>query len=92
MEETVLLEDLLTWLPEAVLQSFLYVYQFMLIGLANFINFIPLPNIPLGDGVINVGGTLSSILAMFNFDLGVVLIMNAYFARFLIRRIPFIGG
>ena len=78
------LTDILLYIPR---QTYYYFTQ----GLAHLIGLIPLPDFL---NSMNLSGLTSAgyFLDAVSFTYGFTLVTSALIARFLLRRIPFIGG
>lgn len=78
--------DIILWLPKKVFQWLVDVVE-LLMGW--------LPDIELADPsqlISGLGNDLLYFLTVFQFGYGVTAIFTALLARFILRRIPFIGG
>lgn len=80
------LEELLLWVPKKI-------WEWVLDQVASAIEAIPVPDF-FNDAKSALSGIPSEIgyfIEPFNFGAGLSIIIGAYLARFLIRRIPVIG-
>lgn len=89
------LTKLLSWLFSAVIIKFI-VFGVCFLALTEVLPL--LINLLLPQQATNLGSLLSNIpsevsyfLGFFKIDVGVKLMLSAYLARFIVRRIPFVG-
>jgi len=88
------LNDFAQWLLNVLLYIPRWIWSELLTAFAAVISLIPVPEAVTAWSS-NIGSLSSSViwfLSIFQFKLGLTLVMSAYVARWLLRRIPFIGG
>lgn len=84
--------QILQWILEVVLWWPLVVWELILIGLAETLNAIPVPDWLVGADPFSVLDPGVVFFAeAFEIPAGIGIILGAYAIRFLIRRIPIIG-
>ncbi len=81
----------LTWLSDELKAIFLWLYDAMLSGFAAVIEAIPVPDFLANIHSFTLPPMLSWAVSSFNLPFGIGVIVTAYTARFILRRIPFIG-
>jgi hypothetical protein len=88
-----LLNQFTQWLYDILLYIPKKVWQWLLEGLANLLNSIPLPGFVADIPAIfsAIPAEMTWFLEPFNFGPGLLMIGAAYTLRFLIRRLPVIG-
>jgi hypothetical protein len=85
--------DISCWfgvIQEEVKLFFLWLLDNILQALATIFDAIPAPE--FAANTITIPSNVAYFADPFNIPLGVSMIVTAYIARFLLRRIPFIGG
>jgi hypothetical protein len=74
------------------LESFgVWLYQNFLDAASTLINAIPVPDFLMNVTTITIPNSVSFFLSPFSLEYGVGIIVSAYIARFIVRRIPIIG-
>lgn len=77
--------DIILWLPRMI-------YSWLVDAIQLMLGWIPDINIVDVQSVFNgLGGQILYFLTVFEFDYGLTAVMTALIARFILRRIPFIG-
>jgi hypothetical protein len=77
--------DIVLWVPRQL-------FGLLVDGVELMLNWIPEIDIVDLQGVFDgLGGQLLYFLTVFEFDYGMTAMMTALIARFILRRIPFIG-
>ncbi|WP_417567718.1 hypothetical protein [Marinobacter sp.] len=77
--------DIVLWIPRQLYSLLVDTVELML-------NWIPEIDIVDLQGIFDgLGGQLLYFLTIFEFDYGITAMMTALIARFILRRIPFIG-
>lgn len=81
----------LSWIGDE-LQSFgLWIYDSILSGLATAFEALPVPDFLLNISSFALPSSVTWVAAPFQIDVGIGIIVSAYTARFILRRIPGIG-
>jgi hypothetical protein len=90
---TELFNKFMSWLWGMVKDFFLWVLDGLVDFLVAILNLIPVPDFldDLGDNWSNLSGAVGYWVGPFELGYGVTVILSAYAARFVLRRIPFIG-
>lgn len=81
----------LHWFQDEFKALFVWLYDCLLSGLAKIIELIPVPDFLANLQSILMSPTVSWFLEPFNITYGLSAMVVAYIARFILRRIPFIG-
>lgn len=81
----------LQWLSDEFKAFWLYVYDSLMGGLATLIESIPVPDFLSNIQTVSLPASVSWFLDPFQIGFGLIAIVGAYTARFILRRIPFIG-
>ena len=81
----------LKWLSDEFKAFWLYIYDSFLSGLAVVVEAITVPDFLLNVQTVIIPSSVSWFLQPFNITFGLTAIVVAYTARFVLRRIPFIG-
>lgn len=81
----------LKWLSDELKALWLWLYDGLLSGLAKLVEILPVPDFLSNAQVVSISSTVSWFVEPFNFKYGLSIIVGAYIARFILRRIPFIG-
>lgn len=81
----------LTWLSDELKAIWLWLYDSILSGFAAVIEAIPVPDFLLNLHSFTLPPTLSWFVNCLNLPIGLGIVVTAYTARFILRRIPFIG-
>tara|TARA_R110000737_G_C14590067_1_gene487349 strand:+ start:34 stop:330 length:297 start_codon:yes stop_codon:yes gene_type:complete len=68
-----------------------WLYQLFLDGAASLIDVIPVPDFLLNLQTVNMPSGVAFFVAPFEVEFGIGIIVGAYIARFIVRRIPLIG-
>lgn len=78
--------DLMQWLPKKI-------YSLVMDGLASFFESIPVPSFmsQAGGAFAGIPGNVLWFASTFELAFGVSVVLLALVARFILRRIPFIG-
>lgn len=82
--------DLLRWFSDEIKAIFLWFYDAWLSGLAFALESMPVPDFLLVQQFTMPPG-VSYFASAFQLDVGLGVIVSAYTARFILRRIPIIG-
>lgn len=85
----------LSWLFSAVVLKFL-IFGIVFLSITEVLPLIitllmPEQSTNIGSLLSNVPSEVAYFLAFFKVDVGVKLMLSAYLARFIVRRIPFLG-
>ena len=84
----------LSWLFSAVILKF-FLFGVVFIALTEVVPVVIELLLPEGNDIgsllSNIPSEVAYLLSFFKIDVGVKLMLSAYLARFIIRRIPFIG-
>lgn len=81
----------LGWLRDELKALLLWWYDSLLGGLASLLEAIPVPDFFAQISTIQVPDGVAFFASAFQLPFGVGLVVGAYTARFILRRIPFIG-
>jgi len=81
----------LTWLRDELHAFSLWVWNGILSSMASLFEVIPIPSFMTGLGVHTLPPGISWAASAFQLDVGLTIIVSAYTARFILRRIPVIG-
>ena len=79
------------WTLDEAYLLFLYALNEIMTGLVFLIDLIPVPDFMLLSSVLSFSSSSMFYIDLFKIDVGVGIMVSAYTARFLIRRLPFIG-
>jgi hypothetical protein len=79
------------WLSDELKAIFLWILDSIMSGLARIIELIPVPDFLENMQAQVMTPTVSWFLQPFELQYGLSVIIGAYAARFILRRIPFIG-
>ena len=79
------------WLSAELKSFWIYVYDSLMDGLAAMVETIPVPDLLSNLQTVHLPASVSWFLEPFNLPSGLLIIVGAYTARFVLRRIPFIG-
>ncbi|AUD60365.1 hypothetical protein AYJ58_13155 [Shewanella sp. Pdp11] len=80
-----------TWLQNEYVAYVLWLYDWLFSGIAFVLESIPVPDFMLNVGTFQIPSGVAWAASMFQLDYGLVIIVSSYTARFLLRRIPFVG-
>ena len=81
----------LQWLQDELKAFFLWVFDSLMSGFARVIELIPVPDFLANMQSVAMTPAVSWFLQPFELQYGLIAIGGAYIARFILRRIPFIG-
>lgn len=81
----------LEWLADELKSILLWVYDSVMSGVAFIIESIPVPDFLANLQSYTIPPSVSWAADPFNIPAGIAIIVSAYTARFILRRIPFIG-
>ena len=81
----------LKWLADELKALWLWVYDALLSGFASIIEAIPVPDFLLNMQSLTLPASVAWVASSMNLTYGLTVIIGAYTARFILRRIPFIG-
>lgn len=81
----------LKWIQDELKAFFYWLYDCLMMGFAAVVESIPVPDFLSSNNSYVLSSTVSWFLEPFNVPYGVSIIVSAYIARFILRRIPFIG-
>lgn len=92
---TVFFTKVLSWLFSAVVLKFL-IFGIVFLSITEVLPLIitllmPEQSTNIGSLLSNVPSEVAYFLSFFKVDVGVKLMLSAYLARFIVRRIPFLG-
>lgn len=79
------------WFIDEVKSLWIFIYDAFMSGLASLIEAIGVPDFLMNLHTVNLPPGVSWFLAPLNLLTGIGIIVGAYIARFILRRIPFIG-
>lgn len=79
-----LIVDAILWLPRVI-------WDYCLDVILYFMTFLPTEPIPLQDSLNNLSSNFLFYLDIIEFEYGLSVMFTALIARFILRRIPFIG-
>lgn len=66
-------------------------YEKFMLGVSGLLNLIPVPDFLLSADTITLGPYVSFFLKPFQIEYGIGILVSAYIARFILRRIPVVG-
>jgi len=81
----------LQWLSDEFKAFWLYLYDSLITGLAVVVEAIPVPDFLSNIQSVSLPSGVAWFIEPFNIGYGLIAIVGAYTARFILRRIPFIG-
>jgi hypothetical protein len=81
----------LGWISEEFKAIFVWLYDGLMSGFASVLESFPVPDFLLTMGVVTLPSGVAWAAEAFQLPLGAGIIVSAYTARFILRRIPFIG-
>ena len=81
----------LGWLRDELQAFALWIWEAILSGAASVLEAIPVPEFMLNVGSHTIPAGVSWAASAFQLDVGLGIIVSAYIARFILRRIPIIG-
>ncbi|WP_096085883.1 hypothetical protein [Agaribacterium haliotis] len=81
----------LTWLSEELKLLAVWAYDHFMQGLASLVSYIPVPDFLLNAGTMEIPAGVAWFAAPFQIEWGIGIMVSAYLARFLVRRLPVIG-
>lgn len=81
----------LQWLADEFKAFFIWAYDGILSGLAALFELIPVPDFLMNVPSYQIPASIAWALSAFNVPFGIGLVVSAYTARFILRRIPAIG-
>lgn len=81
----------LKWLQDEFKAFWVWLYDGMMVGLSNLIDSIPVPSFMAEIQPIIFPASVGWAIDVMNIQFGVSVVVAAYTARFILRRIPFIG-
>ncbi len=79
-----LIVDAVLWLPRVIYSTFVDIVIY-------FMAFLPVDPLPVQDSLNNISSNLLYYLDIIEFEYGLSVMFTALIARFILRRIPFIG-
>jgi hypothetical protein len=79
------------WLVKQLEAFGSWLYQLFLESAAGLIDSIPVPDFLQNIQTVNMPSGVSFFVSPFQLEYGIGIIVGAYIARFIVRRIPFIG-
>jgi hypothetical protein len=79
------------WLSDEFKAFWIYIYDSFMGGLAAVVESIPVPDFLANAQIVHLPNSVSWFLDAFNIGTGLFIVVGAYTARFILRRIPFIG-
>lgn len=81
----------LEWLRDEFQAFGVWILDSILSSIAAIFESIPVPDFMQNVGTISLPPTVNWILDAFQLDVGIGIIVTAYTARFILKRIPIIG-
>jgi hypothetical protein len=81
----------LQWLQDEFKAFFLWILDGLYSGLAKVIELLPVPDFLQSVQHVQIANSVAWFLQPFEITYGLGVIVSAYVARFILRRIPFIG-
>ena len=81
----------LAWIGAELRAFGLWIYEKVIMGFASLIELFPVPDFLLNLPSYTLPPTLSWAADPFNLPVGIGMVVTAYTARFIIRRIPGVG-
>ena len=81
----------LAWLRDELQAFGLWIWDSVLSGLASVVESIPVPDFLQNVEIHTLPPAVSWAASAFQLDLGLAIIVSAYTARFILRRIPGVG-
>jgi len=81
----------LEWIRDELHAFFLWLYESVIGGVATLFESIPVPDALLNSAGHVVPAGVSFFATAFEIPIGLSIIVGAYIARFILRRIPLIG-
>jgi hypothetical protein len=81
----------LQWLQDELQSLSVWLYDAIMSGIASIYEAIPAPDFLLNANTLSIPSGVSWVVSMFQLDVGVSIVVSAYIARFILRRIPVIG-
>lgn len=81
----------LAWIAEELRLLVLWAYDSILSSIASLIESFPVPDFMLNPSTINITGGMAYFAQPFELVTGIKIVVAAYTARFILRRIPIIG-
>lgn len=79
------------WLSQSVSSWFDELYEKFMLNFAKFVDTIPLPDFLVDLEPLVLPPEISYFVEPFQVEYGIGIIVSAYIARFILRRIPIIG-
>jgi hypothetical protein len=80
-----------SWLVTQLETFGTWLWQLVLSGAASLAEIIPVPSFLIDINPITIPSSVGFFLDPFELEYGIGIIVTAYIARFLVRRIPIIG-
>jgi len=81
----------LQWMQAEMTAFSIWVYDSILSGLALLMESIPIPDFLLNSSSFTIPQSVAWAASPFQLEVGLAIIVSAYTARFILRRIPGIG-
>ncbi len=81
----------LAWFRDELQAFALWLWDSLLAGIASLFEAIPVPDFMLNVTTYTLPSTVAWAVSPFQIDIGLSIIVSAYIARFILRRIPIIG-
>lgn len=81
----------MSWVRDELHAFSLWVYEAILSGLATAVEAFPVPDFLMGVNTQALPSGLAFFVDALDLPAGLTIIVSAYIARFVLRRIPFIG-
>jgi len=82
----------LSWWQQEIKGVYLWILDSFYNGLATVLEAFPVPDFMANFNPVLMPPNVSWFLQPFNLPYGLTVVVSAYVARFILRRIPFIGG
>lgn len=79
------------WVRDEMHAFSLWCYESVLSGMASLFEAIPVPDFFLQVGTVQMPAGVAFFASAFEIPFGLSLLVGAYIARFILRRIPVIG-
>jgi len=81
----------LAWIRDELQALGLWIWDSLLSGIAATYESIPIPDFMLNVSSHTIPSGVAWAVSPFQLDIGLAIIVGAYLARFILRRIPLIG-
>ena len=81
----------LGWVVEEIKALFSWLWESILMALISLLSYIPVPDWLSSANTTSLPSSVGWMVGLFELQFGLSVIVSAYVARFLIRRLPFVG-